>query len=423
MSSRRKFIKNSSTGLVGAALVPTALVGQHNIPDILVVRSAVEKGEWGIIRDLFPLSHQRAYLNTGTMGPMSQKVLNTLNEWNSKVAITGEYGGYEPALERIAEFVGANKDEIAITHNTTEGINIVAQGISLKKGDEVILTDNEHVGGALPWLARAQRDGIVLRTFTPARTTEQNLELISDLITPRTRVIAVPHILCTTGIRLPIKEIADLAKERGLISVIDGAHGPGSMDLDLEELGVHVYAACCHKWLCGPGGTGFIYVNEEVQERIEPVFVGAMSDLGWQLDVSDQRITGWNPTAHRYFYGTQSASLAQGVISAMDLMADIGVGLIEQRVLHLSNYLTQALLQADLPIELLSAEEDASRSGMVGFRLNNVDHQQVFQKAMKNSFRIRMVPESGLDSLRVSTHIYNSESELDGFVAFLKGLE
>lgn len=148
-----------------------------------------------------------------------------------------------------------------------------------------------------------------------------------------------------------------------------------------------------------------------------------MSDTGWQLNADDQSISGWSATAHRYFYGTQSASLAQGCISAMDLMDDIGTAVVQQRILQLSDHLTRSLLEADLPIDLLSAEEESSRSGMVGFRHNTDDYQENFNRALQSGFRIRMVPESGLDSLRISTHIYNNENELDGFVAFLKELD
>ncbi len=422
MSSRRKFIRNSATGLAGVAIVPGTFIDLVEIKDYAAIIIGIEKGHWEGVRDLFPLSHSRAYLNTGTMGPPSYKVLETVGRWNTKVATTGNYNGYEPALERIAEFVGAQKEEIALTHSTTEGINVVAQGLQLKKGDQVIMTDHEHVGGALPWLSRGKRDGIVLKTFTPARTEAENIERISELITGRTKVIAVPHITCTTGIRLPIKQIAALAKEKGLITAIDGAHGPGSMDLDLVDLGVDVYVACCHKWLCGPGGSGFIFVRQEVQDRIDPVFVGAMSDTGWRLDNEEQSIASWNNTAHRYFYGTQSASIFQGVMSAMDMMNDIGTSVVQKRILHLSGYLTELRRKSDLPIEFLSADEEGSRSGMVGFRLLEVDYQHVFEKAMLAGFRIRMVPESGLNSLRISTHIYNNEKELESFVAFLKSL-
>src|SRR5207248_996916 len=157
----------------------------------------------------------------------SYPVLSAVAKWHNYIAETGEYMGSEAAREALPAFIGVKESEISLTHNVTEGINVIAWGLPLKKGDEVIMTTHEHVGNALPWLNRAKLHGIVIRTFQPALTASENLDSIKKLIGKKTRAIAVPHITCTTGLVLPVKEIAALAKEKGLFCFIDGAHGAG----------------------------------------------------------------------------------------------------------------------------------------------------------------------------------------------------
>ena len=145
---------------------------------------------WKLVRASFPLSNKIAYLNNGTMGPSPYSVIEEQYKATLDVDTTGNYGGWEEAVPALAKFVGVDEDEICLTHNVTEGINIICWGLHLKKGDEVIITNHEHVGNALPWLNRAKVEGIVLKTVALANTAAQTLNNISALITKKTRVIA-----------------------------------------------------------------------------------------------------------------------------------------------------------------------------------------------------------------------------------------
>ena len=163
----------------------------------------------------------------------------------------------------------------------------------LRKGDEVILTDQEHVGNALPWLNRQRLEGIVIRSFHPEDTAEKVLAQVKKLINPKTKVIAIPHIPCTTGQVYPIKEICEIARNAGVMTLIDGAHGAGMLNLNLKDLGCDIYSSCCHKWLLGPKGTGFMYVRKDLIENSSALFVGGHSDTGWTLNTEEQSIKGF----------------------------------------------------------------------------------------------------------------------------------
>lgn len=369
---------------------------------------------WNNVRQLFPLTRERIYLNTGTMGASPYPVIEAVREGMMKSDEHGDYSGYEDSIEVLAKFTGCSKNEIALTHNVTEGINIACWGVPLKRRDEVIISDQEHVGNALPWLNRQKLHGIVLRTFTPAPTAEETLNRISALITKRTRVIAVPHIPCTQGQVLPVKEICRLARERGIYSCIDGAHGPGMLQLDLHDMGCDTYASCCHKWMLGPKGTGFLYVRAGFGSVLQPYFVGGGSSGGeWDMVLKPEYMPPYADNAHRYFGGTQSLGLARGVIAAVDFLNNIGMDNVHRRIKYLGSYLQQRLLALDDKIELLTPTEESSFCGVNSFRISNVPYADFYKLCTGESIRVRGVPENGINCIRVSTHIYNDTQEID----------
>jgi selenocysteine lyase/cysteine desulfurase len=185
----------------------------------------------------------------------------------------------------VCEFLNCDKEEIAFVGCATEGINIVVNGLPLKSGDEVILTTHEHVAGNLPLLNKAKRDGIVLKTFEPdTKNWRGNLERIEKLITKKTRLIFVSHVTCTTGQRLPEKEICKLAKDKGIWVFLDGAQAPGMMPVNLREYNCDFYTTSGHKWLLGPKRTGILYVKKELLDVVRPLTVGGYSDAGYSIE-------------------------------------------------------------------------------------------------------------------------------------------
>lgn len=417
MENRRAFIKKLSMGLLTPG-VYTALTSSNSLKNI--DHSLNGEEFWENVRTKFPLTKNRVYLNNGTFGPSPTSVLKAMEDSLIKINTSGEYGNTNKARTQLAEFVGVKESEISLTHNTTEGINLMTWGLPLKKGDEVILTLHEHVGNALPWLNRAKIDGIVLKTFEPANTQEENFDRIKNLVSDKTRVIAVPHITCTTGLVLPIKEISELARKRNIYTAIDGAHGTGALDLNLKELGCDFYATCCHKWMLGPGGSGFLYVREELLDKLQVYHVGAYSDTGWDLYSNPPIIEGYVQTAHRYDYGTQSTPLYEGVAAAVNFHTEIGKKKVEKRIRELNSYLFDGLSELKKYIDILTPSETISRLCMVTFKPKNREYREFSSAVSKKGFRIRVVPESNLDAIRISTHVYNSKNEINAFLKATK---
>lgn len=376
---------------------------------------------WQNVRQLFPLSREWAYLNNGTMGPSPYPVIEAVRKCMMDEDQFGTYGGWEATADKIAKFVGAHEDEIALTHNVTDGINIACWGLSLKKGDEVILTTHEHVGNAFPWLNRRKLHGIIIKAFTPASTAEETLNRIKGLITKKTRAIACPHIPCTQGQILPIKEICTLARHKGIYSVIDGAHGPGMLKLNLHDIGCDTYASCCHKWMLAPKGTGFLYVRKDFQDTLQNYFVGGGSDdAKWNTASKPIVMGGYANSAHRYYGGTQALALYKGVNAAIDFIESIGMDNIHNRIKYLGKYTQDRLLEFGDKVKLITPTEERSRCAVNGFKVKGITHTKFYDLCVENKVRIRSVAENGLNSLRVSTHIYNSKDEIDKLMEIIK---
>ena len=417
MTSRRDFIQKLSAGIALPSLV--GFTPAPGISDRKIDQSLYGEDFWNQVRAQFPLTKDRVYMNNGTFGPAPYPVQKALESSLRNINTSGEYGSTDAEREILANFVGVKTSELSLTHNTTEGINIMVWGIPLKKGDEVIITNQDHVGNAVPWLNRAKIDGIVLKVFSPAPTQAENIQLIQSLVTAQTKVIAIPHVTCTTGLVFPIKEIAAFARARGIMTAIDGAHGAGAFDLNLTQLGCDFYAGCCHKWLLGPSGTAFLYVREEVLEQTRPIHMGAGGDTGWDLFSNPPKMEGYVKTAHRFDYGTQSTSLMKGVSAAVAFQLEIGKEKIETRIRELNRHLYDGLLDMKDSLNILSPSEDQSRLSMLTFRPKNTTYHAVGSELAKRGFRIRQVPEGRVDGIRVSTHIYNSKQQIDQFIQAL----
>ena len=421
-NTRRDFIRQVAGGTIGAwalITVPETSQARYVIANDQNV-SPTDETFWQVVRDQFPLTRDRIYLNNGTMGPSPYVVLEAVKNSLTSIDTGGDYGGWDVARPRLAKFVGVDESEISLTHNVTEGINVVAWGLPLKRGDEVIMTTHEHVGNALPWLNRSRKDGIKIKTFVPAPTASENLNRINDLITKKTRAIAIPHINCTIGQVFPAKEITKLGHDKGLWVYLDGAHGPGMLNLNLKDIGCDFYATCCHKWMCGPKGTGFLYVKKEMLDVVQARWVGGYSDTGWNVTVDPPEFKGYVQTAHRYDFATQNAAIYIGLNAAVDFLYHIGIENTVQRGHALAAHLQQELLKLGDKVEMLTPTEQRSRGSVIGFRLKNISYDKFGEYVSKKGFRIRLVGESHLNSIRVSTHIYNSFDEVNKFIDVVK---
>lgn len=411
---RKKFLRSSAFLAATSFTDLEVLAASKEIKEKAGTVAPDDESYWKSVRSLFPLTKEMVYLNNGTMGPSPYPVIDAVHEGMMKSNEEASYSGYEKCKGAYARLVGADEKEIALTHNVTEGINIACWGLPLQKKDEVILTTHEHVGNALPWLNRQKVDGIVIKSFIPASTAEGTLARIQEKITKKTKAIVIPHIPCTQGQVMPIKEVCAMAREMGIYTCIDGAHGIGMLELDLHDLGCDTYASCGHKWLLGPKGTGFLYVRKDFQDTLQPYFVGGGSNKeDWDIINAPNHMPAYADSAHRYFGGTQSLGLSKGIVAAVEFMEGIGMRNINGRIKYLGSYLQERLLDMEEHVDLLTPTEERSYCGINSFKFKQKDYDAFYKRCGKDKIRIRKVPENGINCLRVSTHIYNSKADID----------
>ena len=410
MSARREFVRDAA--LLGAAF---AFPGAEWLAAVPPRRASgglrghaapADEEYWRLVRSQVFLSPRGVFFNTGTIGASPRPVVDAVVEHLTAFETVFDARGFDgAALKRsVAELVGAPVQTLVFTRNTTEAMNYVANGLDLAAGDEVLTTTHEHVGGICPWQLVARRRGLVVTQFplpVPPRSARQVLEAWRERITPRTRVLMISHILFSNGLIQPLRELCAMARERGVITAVDGAHGPGLLRLDLAATGCDFYCASPHKWLLAPKGSGLLYIAEPWLDRLWPTIAsGGWDDLAAKGDRFDRK-------------GTLNQSLLVGFQAAVDFHNLIGPDRVLARCRELSERLHAGL--AGIPgVQIKSATDAELRAPLVSFTVDGWE-TQAFIRALweRGPVRVRHVAEYDYHWVRMSTHVYNTPQEVD----------
>ncbi len=370
---------------------------------------------WGAVRNQFPLTRALTYFNTGGLGPAASPVLAKAAETTQRLQEKSEHGHglLAGARATVARFLGAVPDEIAFVRNATEGNAIVAAGLTLVPGDEVIFETHAHPGGSFAWLHQQKLRGIVVKLFEPdPRSATGNLARIAALLTPRTRVVQVSHVTAPTGIVFPVTEIARLCREKRIWFHVDGAQSAGMFPFVLREIGCDSFAASGHKWLGAPHETGVLWIRRERMDEVAPTLVGAYSGdvemLPGELKLA--------ASALRYEYGTRNAAAILALAEAVRFQETIGRERIAARGRMLAARVRAGLGKLS-GVEILTPEAPALCASMLAFRTKTVPQDKLFSRLLsERQIRCRPVTEQKLNALRVSTHLFNTPAECDALI-------
>jgi isopenicillin-N epimerase len=373
--------------------------------DALAADITAASDPWDAVRAAFLLPPDRIYLNTATLGAPPALVVDAVLEHTRRVAMS-----YPPALDwdglkqRVSTLLNADAPGLVFPRNTTEAMNFVANGIDLRRGDEVVTTRHEHIGGLSCWELLSARRGVVLKQVplpAPAPSADALASAVCDAVTPLTRVVSVSHVLFTNGTIMPVREIAAFCRERDIICVVDGAHPPGMMHVDVAALGADFYASSPHKWLCAPQGTGLLWLADRWRTRLWPTLASG----GW-----DDLSLG----AHRFNHmGTLDESRLAGLDAALRFHETVGHDRVVARVSALRRHLLEGLAGIDR-VRIMSPHPDELGAGMVSFTVEGVPSLEL-QRALaeRANIRTRVVSEYDYGWLRLSPHIFNTTAELD----------
>lgn len=414
---RRSFF-SAGAGVAGAAVfthpwLERLAAAPRTLPAENLFRADAE-GYWRALRRQFLIPADEVYLNNGTCGsspaPVIQAILDGYHATEPMADAHPEdypiwgYGPWNEFRDPMAAFIGCDRDELALVRNATEANNYIANGLDMHPGDEVLMTDQEHEGGENPWLLKAKRYGIVVKKVAlpkPLPAPADALNLFSDAITPRTRILFFSHITTATGVVLPAKELCALARDKGLLSAVDGAHVVGMMRLNVHDLGCDFYTSSPHKWLQSPKGSGFLYIRSGMEGRLWNTIVSASWD---------------DPKGGAYRFqqiGTSNVPNLWGLRASIDFANRIGMDKIEARHRAQNQWLLEQMESRGG--RNLTGLDPSLRCGIV-----SVDVPPIQRMALENwmwsTHKIR-IRGSEPSRLRLSTPYYLMRADLERFLA------
>jgi cysteine desulfurase/selenocysteine lyase len=364
------------------------------------------------IRALFPhLKTHQVYLNHASISPLSIRVVDVMTRYlqthsdGSPVSYDDELQIEADCRTAVQKMIHAeSKDRIALIGNTSDAINIVASGLKWRQGDRIILNDMEFPANVYPYY-HLQEHGVVI-DIIKCPDGRISTEMISERITAKTRVVALSAVQFLSGFRADLASIGALCRERGIWFVVDGIQAVGAIQIDVQNMRIDGLAAGAQKWQMSVQGTGFLYVNEALQEAIHPQFVGWLGvQDAWNFYNYGQPLAS---TAKRYEGGTVNHLGFSGMSSSLTLLLDQGVPAIESHILALTRILTDGFRQID-GVKVYSAMNDSDRAGIVTITLPaHVNGATVFKKLLAKNIVISL--REG--KLRYSPHFYNTTEEI-----------
>jgi selenocysteine lyase/cysteine desulfurase len=433
--SRRGFL-----GLVGGAASASLLTGVDASASQGAVMASSElsalpkapapddEAAWEKVASQFLIRDGLIYMNTGTRGPSPRYVHE--RQVKSLVGINEDYLGYsrhvynsefQDALRaKLAAFVGAKPNEVALMNNTTDGMIAGTWGPMLVPGDEIAITNHDHSGGANPVLNRAKRDRLSVKVIDvtdmklhPAPSPDAWVNQIEQALTPRTKLLSFCHINYTDGSVLPVKAICEMARSRGILTLVDGAQPPGMMKLDMHDLGCDMYAGPFHKWMMSAMHTGFFYVREDMLERVEAVLTS--SPPGYNMHGAPQTQEYLDTAAKYERRGSSSTPDRIAMDAALDYHNHLTPAAIEARDRYLAQKLRDGL-RAMGGGDIFSSEDPRLSCALVSFKRDGVETRDLNDKLWeRHNIYIRNVThtDTGWDANRASMHVMVTSSQVD----------
>lgn len=383
--------------------------------------------DWAAARAAMMLDPTVTNLNTGSFGPLPRVVRDRVTELRDHLAaepmdflLRRQPAELWRARQRLSDYLHISPTRLVFATNVSAAVNLVAASLKLPAGGEILMTDHEYGAMVWCWERAARRLGLTLRTFPLPTNTENPAEIVEAAMramTHRTRVLFFSHVLSPTGLILPAKELCAEARCRGILSVIDGAHAPAFMPLNVKDVGADFYAANAHKWLLAPTGTGFLYFGPGMEDRLEPFHIS----WGWHttakyLDEPDE--FGSTPRIRRLeFEGTRDCCPWMSVPEAIDFQAALGPEAIHQRMRELAS------IARPLFGWLSLATPQALSGALTAFELPSGTDPVKLRKALWDArTEINVIERPDRLLFRISTHFYNTEVELRRLADLLPGM-
>lgn len=417
-TNRRSFIKKITAGTAASLLIPQLYAENKKHLKPLTAYKTEDNSEefWDTVKAQFHFAHGLYYFNNGSLGPSPISVTGATNSYRATLDgfpsryMWGEWNDEkENVRQQVASLFSVNKEEIAITHNTTEGMNLIAKSMDLQAGDEVILSNHAHTSAYIPWEVWQETKGVKLvRRKLPLlpKTVEEVVAIYENAITPKTKVISLCHIVNTNGMILPVKEITDMAHKKGILVAVDGAQTAGMFSINLKDLGCDFYTASAHKWLFAPKGIALFYAKKESQKYLKPLIVAK-----GHKDESIRRLENYN---------TRNLPEYLGLGDALAFHTTIGGEKITKRSFELKHYFRNKV--KDNPkFQLKTPENDRLSCAIQTLEIIGQPVSKVKERLFEDyGIDTRPMSSYGLNGVRISFGIYITKKDIDYLVNALE---
>ena len=417
--SRRNFARLFALGGSAALFSDPAWARQAPAAGPLAI-GGTSAGEtfWTSVRAQFVVPPELAVMNAANLCPASKTALETLQRETQSVDRDPSpnnrarlYPEKENTRKALAEFLRVTPDEIIITRNTSESNNLVSNGLDLKAGDEVIVHGDNHPSNLNAWREKGKRFGFTVVTVeqkNPHPGHDYYADAFTRAITPRTKVLCFTHLSSTVGDLMPAKELCRIARERGVLTLVDGAQSFGLLDVNLGDMQPDFYSGSAHKWPCGARECGVLFVNRTAQARLWPSIYSAYPGA-----------VGFSRTFEGFGQRDEATMIA--FRAALAFQDKVGRAAIEERGRQLATQLVAGL--SKLPgVKVWTSPSPELRAAVVSFLPGTLDANKL-ATALYEKDKIAITTRGGQDrgGIRVSPHFYNSPAEVDRLLAALGG--
>ncbi|HXV45840.1 MAG TPA: aminotransferase class V-fold PLP-dependent enzyme [Nitrososphaera sp.] len=373
----------------------------------------------------FPVTKKTIYMNNGAIAPTPLSTIKAVTDFMLKCAEAGpdapQTSDYVTSLldelrTRVAHLINCERDEVVLVQSTTEGLNIVANGISWRKGDSIVVRGgrHEHYANYLPWVSVSQKKGVQLRELA---VDEAGYFSISDLekSVKGARMVTMSHALYNTGAIMPLEQVGKIAKENDVLFCVDAAQSAGTIPVDVKKIGCDFMAFPGFKWLCGPTGIGAFYCSKKASEVLMPPAVGVES-----ATLSDKNVIAYYDMPTRFQAGFRNFPGAAGLEASMRYVLRIGLEEVRKRNMKAANALCEEV--GKIPgVKLYGPDDENMRTSIVTF-MAQTDSSAMVKKLEQNGIIFAARDVGGKKAIRAAPHFFNSEEEAATAASYVKSL-
>ncbi|MEZ4524363.1 MAG: aminotransferase class V-fold PLP-dependent enzyme [Desulfobacterales bacterium] len=367
--------------------------------------------DWKYVQAQYPVNKEMIWLNNCGMTPAGEHIVSAVNRFMtgySQKGILTETADYMDVKQRIksilGQLLGAESEELALIHNTSEGMNILSHGLHLKAGEEIILLENEYPSNVYPW-RHWEENGVILKTAAMGSSPENFLEGLIPLITDQTRLISLSAVHWCTGMPLPLEQIGKICREKNILFSVDGAQGVGMQPMDVRKMNIDFMAFSAWKWLMGPPGMGVLYISKKRLKDLKSVFVGTGSVINDREYLPYK--TQLKPDADRFTISTADFLNWVYFLASLEFLCDIGFDRVRTRIFELTEYLNQRLRM--MGFEVLSDQFPDHPTGITVCQKAGLASDRLAEKLKEQ----KVIAALRLGRIRFSPHIYLSKQQMD----------